>query len=90
MSEIETLREENKRLQKKIAEMVELPMYQSYVSISVQLKNWNKQLQESQIDLFNPENKPVFEMAYKYFVEMKPLLELQEFLKSKLAWLEKS
>lgn len=84
MSEIEKLKKENEELKARIEKIIELPIYQSYLSISVQLENWNKQLQTQKINLFESENKPIFEMAYKYFVEMKPLLELQEYLRSKL------
>lgn len=77
---IKSLQEEITALKAKL----ELPIYDSFLTISVQLKNWNTQLKGSEIDLFNADSKPIFEMAYKYFVEMKPLIELQEYLQSKL------
>lgn len=74
-----------KNLVIQVNSMMENHHYESYISLSIQLKNWINQYKKNKIDLFNSEQKPIFEMAYKFYSELKPLLELQDYLKAKLS-----
>jgi exonuclease V gamma subunit len=75
---------EVRELALKLQKMFDKVDYEAFVSLSVQLSSFFKQYQQYKIDLFNAEDKPVFEMAYKFFNELKPLIELQDYLRAKL------
>jgi hypothetical protein len=68
----------------KLEKMFSKVDYDAFVSLSVQLSSFFKQYQQNKIDLFEANDKPVFEMAYKFFSELKPLIELQDYLRAKL------
>lgn len=67
-----------------IARLFESPYYAPFVSLLTQKSSWNKQYQSKAMNLFDSEDKPVFEVAHKFFLEMKPYLELEEYLRQKL------
>lgn len=60
------------------------PYYNPLVSWLVQKADWEKQTRENKINIFKEENKPVFESLRKYFAEMKAMIDLEEFLRTKL------
>lgn len=73
-----------RELAAKLEKMFAKVDYEAYVSLSVQLSSFFTQYKTNKIDLFNGEDKPIFEMAYKFFNELKPLIELQDYLRAKL------
>lgn len=59
----------------------ESPLASSYLSCLKTIERWNKQLYDKEIDIFNIEDKPKFDMAHKYLTEQKPYIEQLEYLR---------
>lgn len=80
-----THKEQNVReLAEQFLKIYSKPEYDSFVSLMVQYNNWLAQFKEKQIDLFSVEQKPIFEVAHKFFSEMKPYIDMISYLQSKL------
>jgi hypothetical protein len=73
-----------KALVDQVGKMLESPYYDPFISLLVQKTDWNRQYREKGMNLFDSDDKPVFEVAHKFFLEMKPYLELEEYLRQKL------
>ena len=56
------------------------PYYNSYTACKTTIDRWNAQLMKREIDIFDSENKSIFDMAHKFLTEQKPYLEQLEYL----------
>ena len=65
------------------------PLLSSYIAVKATVDEWNKRIAETQIDIIDEKNKDTFGMVHKYFTEMKPYLELLEYIRSKMTDVEK-
>ena len=63
----------------------ESPLVNSYLSTLTFINKIDKQIKDKDIDIFNAENKPIFEMAHKYQTEKIPYLEQLEWLRNKMS-----
>lgn len=80
--EVRELAQEYINIQKK-------PEYPGFVALQGQYNNWLKQYTEKQINLFEVAEKPVFEVAHKFFTEIELYISVLNKLKSKLTEEEK-
>ena len=68
-------------LEGELKKFKESPYVNSFLSCYRTIENWNRQLSENEIDIFNVEDKAKFDMAHKYLTEQKPYIEQLEYLR---------
>jgi Zn-dependent M16 (insulinase) family peptidase len=73
-----------RKLSEAYLKILQKPEYESYISLLTQYTNWTKQYQDNKINLFKADDKPIFEIAHKFFTEMKPYIDLLSLLQTKL------
>jgi len=69
-------------LEEELEKFLSSPYLDSYRACMNTIQSWNRQLTAQEIDIFNVEDKPKFEMAHKYLTEQKPYIEQLEYLRS--------
>lgn len=73
-----------KKLEERIAKFEKSPVAPLYLSVHNKMLKWAKQIDDSNIDITDPEQKAQFEMVHKFFTEMTSYVDTLEKLRSKL------
>lgn len=64
---------------------VESPFEDSYLATYNTITSFNQKLREAKIDILNIDDKPKFEMAHKYLVELDGYLATLEKIRSRMS-----
>ena len=72
-----------------LEEKLKSPYCKSYLAIKETIDRWNAQLKDTEINILDPEQKAVFEMAHKYMTELKPYIETLKYLEGLMTPQEK-
>lgn len=71
-------------LQERLRWYEESPLESSYTACKNTIEKFNAQLSEKEVDIFDIETKPIFEMAHKYLTEMDGYLATLEKIRSRM------
>lgn len=78
------LAQENEHLKELLKIYEESPFESSYIACKSTIENFNKQLSEKEINIFDIEDKPKFEMAHKYLTEIDGYLASLDKIRSRM------
>ena len=68
----------------KLRQYEESPLITAYISTLTFVNRLCKQIYTQEVDIFDPENKPIFEMAHKFQTELLPYLETLDEIRKKM------
>lgn len=68
-----------------LEKLLKSPYANTYLAIYKQIEDWNKQLNEKNIDLFADKDSKEFDRSFKYFMEASDVLERLDKMRAKMS-----